>query len=660
MKRKRFYKGIAASLALCMLIPSMSYAAAGEETETAAGGSAVQIQTDTKTADVPEMNVQEQTDQPEISEQEVADAVLPEKPEQEPADTDVSEKSEQEPADTVLSEMKIEKVPSEEIAEFAEAYSERQKEKADANKISMNKAITDKAAMNKAAVQKSSEPDNDGSIIPENQWLQTASTRVWYFGDGLFYSLKNGQMDVLGFWIVGATAVQSGDIWTVEGGTEYEYEEYKNTFGNEPPLPEELEHLRPDDPNPNPNPGDGDDDKDDPDNPGTGEPDPDDSDNPGTDDPDPDNPGIDDPDPDDPEPGDSAPKGEWIVGRNKLSCYWVFDGWDDLIYETTIWEGFPDTSYLKPTDYTGYWVTPARVVWDEDDTSEGLVAGWIVDVGPDFDQSLTYDQMYSVYGKYPPIPDGLEHIYIVQDNSPQDGDDEDTDSNGSDEPTGDSSDLDKGDGASDNNSDDVSGEDSEESGAEDPEQEDTDTDSENRQPDGANDTETKKPEHNENVEKTVDLLAEKLKEAGIQIAKDQLEKWADHFLEKYPPLNTAKNTLEKINAACELYKTGKQIAEDWAKVTEAQEKADQAGMRNEEVAPFAKKWTSEIAENVYDLLPTEWTDFFLITNDQTEKILGEKAGNWAAGFVNYVQKPAYQQRDALREFGNENPEMSYN
>ena len=158
----------------------------------------------------------------------------------------------------------------------------------------------------------------------------------------------------------------------------------------------------------------------------------------------------------------------------------------------------------------------------------------------------------------------------------------------------------------------------------------------------------------------MDLLAEKLKEAGIQIAKDQLEKWADHFLEKYPPLNTAKNTLEKINALCELYKTGKQIAEDWAKVTEAQEKADQAGVRNEEVAPFAKKWTSEIAENVYDLLPTEWTDFFLITNDQTGKILGEKAGNWAAGFVNYVQKPAYQQRDILRGFGNENPEMSYN
>ena len=83
----------------------------------------------------------------------MADAVLPEKPEQEPADTDVSEKTEQEPADAVLPEMKIEKMPSEEIAEFAEAYSERQKEKADANKISMNKAITDKAAMNKAAVR---------------------------------------------------------------------------------------------------------------------------------------------------------------------------------------------------------------------------------------------------------------------------------------------------------------------------------------------------------------------------------------------------------------------------------------------------------------------------------------------------------------------------
>ena len=117
------------------------------------------------------------------------------------------------------------------------------------------------------------------------------------------------------------------DIWTVEGGTEYEYEEYKNAFGNEPPLPEELDHLRPDDPDPNPNPGDGDDDKDDPDNPGTDDPDPDDPDNPGTDDPDPDdpdNPGTDDPDPDDPdtpgiddpdpdEPDQPVPAaGEWL------------------------------------------------------------------------------------------------------------------------------------------------------------------------------------------------------------------------------------------------------------------------------------------------------------------------------------------------------------
>lgn len=649
MKRKRFYKGIAASLALCMLIPSLAYAAAGEETEVVTEESAVQTQTDAEVSEVLEIFVQEQADQPEISDQE-------------PADADLSEKPEQEPVDAVLPEIKTEKMPSDEIAEFAELYSERQKE--------IEKTAVNKAAMNKAAVQKFAEPDNVGSIIPENQWLQTASTRVWYFGDGLFYSLKDNQMDVLGFWIVGATAVQNGDIWTVEGGTKYEYEEYKNTFGKEPPLPEELENLRPEDPNPNPNPGDGDDDKDNPDNPGTGEPDPDDPDNPGTDDPDPDDPdnpgtddsdpGTDDPDPDEPEPGDSAPKGEWIVGRNKVSCYWVFDGWDDLIYETTIWEGFPDTSYLKPTGYTGYWVTPAWVVWDEDDTSDGLVAGWIVDVGPDFEQGLTYDEVYSVYGKYPPIPDGLEHIYIVQDNPPQGGGDEDTDSDGSNEPTDDSSDLDKGEGVPDNNPGDASGEDSEESGSVDPEQEDADTDSENRQPDGANDAENKKSERDENVEKAVDLLAEKLKEAGIQIAKDQLEKWADHFWEKYPPLNTAKNTLEKINAAYELYKTGKQIAEDWAKVTEAQEKADQAGVRNEEVAPFAKKWTSEIAENVYDLLPTEWTDFFLITNDQTGKILGEKAGNWAAGFVNYVQKPAYQQRDILREFGNENPEMSYN
>ena len=41
MKRKRFYKGIAASLALCMLIPSMSYAAAGEDTEVLTEESAV-------------------------------------------------------------------------------------------------------------------------------------------------------------------------------------------------------------------------------------------------------------------------------------------------------------------------------------------------------------------------------------------------------------------------------------------------------------------------------------------------------------------------------------------------------------------------------------------------------------------------------------------
>lgn len=609
MKRKRFYKGIAASLALCMLIPSMSYAAAGEETEVVTEESAVQTQTDAEVSEVLEISVQEQADQPEISDQE-------------PADADLSEKPEQEPVDAVLPEIKTEKMPSDEIAEFAE-------------------------------------PDNDGSIIPENQWLQTASTRVWYFGGGLLYSLKDNQMDVLGFWIVGATAVQNGDIWTVEGGTKYEYEEYKNTFGKEPPLPEELENLRPEDPNPNPNPGDGDDDKDDPDNPGTGEPDPDDPDNPGTDDPDPDNT-------DTPEDGDRAPAGEWLIDRDKNRCYWVFDGWDDVLYSTEIWEGFPDVNCLKPTDYNDYsydgvWCTPAWVEWDVRGTDEGRAPGWEMKAGVYYAQGFSYNDFYSACGTYPPVPDGMEHLYGTGKDDPlQDGDDEDTDLDGSDEPTGDSSDLDKGDGASDNNSDDVSGEDSEKSGAGDPEQEDADTDSENRQPDGANDTETKKPERNENVEKIVDLLAEKLKEAGIQIAKDQLEKWADHFLEKYPPLNTAKNTLEKINAACELYKTGKQIAEDWAKVTEAQEKADQAGVRNEEVAPFAKKWTSEIAENVYDLLPTEWTDFFLITNDQTGKILGEKAGNWAAGFVNYVQKPAYQQRDILREFGNENPEMSYN
>ena len=642
MKRKRFYKGIAASLALCMLIPSLAYAAAGEETETAAGGSAVQIQTDTKTADVPEMNVQEQTDQPEISEQEVADAVLPEKPEQEPADTDVSEKSEQEPADAVLPEMKIEKMPSEEIAEFAEAYSERQKEKADANKISMNKAITDKAAMNKAAVQKSSEPDNDGSIIPENQWLQTASTRVWYFGDGLFYSLKNGRMDVLGFWIVGATAVQNGDIWTVEGGTEYEYEEYKNAFGNEPPLPEELDHLRPDDPDPNPNPGDGDDDKDDPDNPGTGDSDPDDPDNPGTDDPDPDdpdNPGTDDPDPDDPDtPGIDDPDPDEPGTDNPDPEDPDNPGTDDPdpVVPEEIHIGYiPRDEWVQIGSTYYYWIWGTLSVCSLPDggqredlrwhlITEGIYESqdgdlWITD------REYTYEEFSSTIDltEYPPF---LPDFSKPDDNNP-DTEDEDSAAN---DPT-------------DLNDKDIA-----------------DTDSENRQPDGANDTETKKLERNENVEKTVDLLAEKLKEAGVQIAKDQLEKWADHFLEKYPPLNTAKNTLEKINAACELYKTGKQIAEDWANVTEAQEKADQAGVRNEEVAPFAKKWTSEIAENVYDLLPTEWTDFFLITNDQTGKILGEKAGNWAAGFVNYVQKPAYQQRDILREFGNENPEMSYN
>ena len=642
MKRKRFYKGIAASLALCMLIPSMSYAAAGEETEVVTEESAVQIQTDTKTADVPEMNVQEQTDQPEIPEQEVSDAVLPEKPEQEPADTDVSEKSEQEPADAVLPEMKIEKMPSEEIAEFAEAYSERQKEKADANKISMNKAITDKAAMNKAAVQKSSEPDNDGSIIPENQWLQTASTRVWYFGDGLFYSLKNGRMDVLGFWIVGATAVQNGDIWTVEGGTEYEYEEYKNAFGNEPPLPEELDHLRPDDPDPNPNPGDGDDDKDDPDNPGTGDSDPDDPDNPGTDDPDPDdpdNPGTDDPDPDDPDtPGIDDPDPDEPGTDNPDPEDPDNPGTDDPdpVVPEEIHIGYiPRDEWVQIGSTYYYWIWGTLSVCSLPDggqredlrwhlITEGIYESqdgdlWITD------REYTYEEFSSTIDltEYPPF---LPDFSKPDDNNP-DTEDEDSAAN---DPT-------------DLNDKDIA-----------------DTDSENRQPDGANDTENKKSERNENVEKAVDLLAEKLKEAGIQIAKDQLEKWADHFLEKYPPLNTAKNTLEKINAACELYKTGKQIAEDWAKVTEAQEKADQAGVRNEEVAPFAKKWTSEIAENVYDLLPTEWTDFFLITNDQTGKILGEKAGNWAAGFVNYVQKPAYQQRDILREFGNENPEMSYN
>ena len=53
MKRKRLYKGIAASLALCMLIPSMSYAAAGEDTEVLTEESAVQTQTDVETVDVP-------------------------------------------------------------------------------------------------------------------------------------------------------------------------------------------------------------------------------------------------------------------------------------------------------------------------------------------------------------------------------------------------------------------------------------------------------------------------------------------------------------------------------------------------------------------------------------------------------------------------------
>lgn len=603
MKRKRFYKGIAASLALCMLIPSMSYAAAGEETEVVTEESAVQTQTDAEVSEVLEISVQEQADQPEISDQE-------------PADADLSEKPEQEPVDAVLPEIKTEKMPSDEIAEFAE-------------------------------------PDNDGSIIPENQWLQTASTRVWYFGGGLLYSLKDNQMDVLGFWIVGATAVQNGDIWTVEGGTKYEYEEYKNTFGKEPPLPEELENLRPEDPNPNPNPGDGDDDKDDPDNPGTGEPDPDDPDNPGTDDPgtddpdpdDPDNPGIDDPDPD--EPDQPVPQvGEWVNNIEMGGMFYIFSG--DLIYSHYT---------LEPVEFEldkHNWIVGAKLEYCGDNMWE-LMEG----------EGKTYLQMKEYLGHIPPIPPEFVDVYMnyyegvpLPDDSDQDDDSDqngDPNQNEPDDPANPDN-PDKG----QSDSDDVSGEDSEKSGAGDPEQEDADTDSENRQPDGANDTETKKPERNENVEKIVDLLAEKLKEAGIQIAKDQLEKWADHFLEKYPPLNTAKNTLEKINAACELYKTGKQIAEDWAKVTEAQEKADQAGVRNEEVAPFAKKWTSEIAENVYDLLPTEWTDFFLITNDQTGKILGEKAGNWAAGFVNYVQKPAYQQRDILREFGNENPEMSYN
>lgn len=635
MKRKRFYKGIAASLALCMLIPSMSYAAAGEETEVVTEESAVQTQTDAEVSEVLEIFVQEQADQPEISDQE-------------PADADLSEKPEQEPVDAVLPEIKTEKMPSDEIAEFAELYSERQKE--------IEKTAVNKAAMNKAAVQKFAEPDNVGSIIPENQWLQTASTRVWYFGDGLFYSLKDNQMDVLGFWIVGATAVQNGDIWTVEGGTKYEYEEFKNTFGKEPPLPEELENLRPEDPNPNPNPGDGDDDKDDPDNPGTGEPDPDDPDNPGTDDPgtddpdpdDPDNPGIDDPDPD--EPDQPVPQvGEWVNNIEAGGMFYIFSG--DLIYSHYT---------LEPVEYEldkHNWIVGAKLEYWGDNVWE-LMEG----------ESKTYLQMKEYLGHIPPIPPEFVDVYMnyyegapLPDDPDQDDDsDQNGDPNQNDDPNQNEPDDTDNPDQGQPDSDDVSGEDSEESGSVDPEQEDADTDSENRQPDGANDAENKKSERDENVEKAVDLLAEKLKEAGIQIAKDQLEKWADHFWEKYPPLNTAKNTLEKINAAYELYKTGKQIAEDWAKVTEAQEKADQAGVRNEEVAPFAKKWTSEIAENVYDLLPTEWTDFFLITNDQTGKILGEKAGNWAAGFVNYVQKPAYQQRDILREFGNENPEMSYN
>lgn len=650
MKRKRFYKGIAASLALCMLIPSMSYAAAGEETEVVTEKSAVQIQTDTKTADVPEMNVQEQTDQLETSDQKPA--VTPEissvKPvdasgistQESTADEDRQKDQDvQDQADTVLSEIKTEKMPSDEIAEIAELYSERQKEM---EKSAVNKAATNKAAMNKAAVQKFAEPDNVGSIIPENQWLQTASTRVWYFGDGLFYSLKDNQMDVLGFWIVGAAAVQNGDIWTVEGGTEYEYEEYKNAFGNEPPLPEELDHLRPDDPDPNPNPGDGDDDKDDPDNPGIGDSDPEDPDNPGTDDPDPDdpdNPGTDDPDPDAPDtPGIDDPNPDEPGTDNPDPEDPDNPGTDDPdpVVPEEIHIGYiPRDEWVQIGSTYYYWIWGTLSVCSLPDggqredlrwhlITEGIYESqdgdlWITD------REYTYEEFSSTIDltEYPPF---LPDFSKPDDNNP-DTEDEDSAAN---DPT-------------DLNDKDIA-----------------DTDSENRQPDGANDTETKKLERNENVEKAVDLLAEKLKEAGIQIAKDQLEKWADHFLEKYPPLNTAKNTLEKINAACELYKTGKQIAEDWAKVTEAQEKADQAGVRNEEVAPFAKKWTSEIAENVYDLLPTEWTDFFLITNDQTGKILGEKAGNWAAGFVNYVQKPAYQQRDILREFGNENPEMSYN
>lgn len=390
-----------------------------------------------------------------------------------------------------------------------------------------------------------------------------------------------------------------------------------------------MTEMRPDDPNPNPNPGDGDDDKDAPDNPGTDDSDPDDPDNPGTDDPDPDDqdtPGIDDPDPDEPgtdnpdpedpdNPGTDDP--DPVVPEEIHIGYIPRDEWVQIgsTYYYWIWGtlsacSLPDGGQRE--DLRWHLITEGIYESQDGDL-------WITD------REYTYEEFSSTIDltEYPPF---LPDFSKPDDNNP-DTEDEDSAAN---DPT-------------DLNDKDIA-----------------DTDSENRQPDGANDTENKKSERNENVEKTVDLLAEKLKEAGIQIAKDQLEKWVDHFLEKYPPLNTAKNTLEKINAACEPYKTGKQIAEDWAKVTEAQEKADQAGVRNEEVAPFAKKWTSEIAENVYDLLPTEWTDFFLITNDQTGKILGEKAGNWAAGFVNYVQKPAYQQRNILREFGNESPEMSYN
>lgn len=653
MKRKRFYKGIAASLALCMLIPSLAYAAAGEETETAAGGSAVQIQTDTKTADVPEMNVQEQTDQPEISEQEVADAVLPEKPEQEPADTDVSEKSEQEPADAVLSEMKMEKMPSEEIAEFAEAYSERQKEKADANKISMNKAITDKAAMNKAAAQKSSEPDNDGSVIPENQWLQTASTRVWYFGDGLFYSLKDNQMDVLGFWIVGATAVQNGDIWTVEGGTEYEYEEYKNTFGKEPPLPEELENLRPEDPNPNPNPGDGDDDKDDPDNPGTGEPDPDDPDNPGTGDPDPDDPGTDDPDPDDPDnPGidDSDPDDPDNPGTDDPDPDDPDNpGTDDTdpddpdsdndapdpVVPEEIHIGYiPRDEWVQIGSTYYYWIWGSLSVCSLPDGGQKEELRWhLITEGiyESQDGDLWITGRGYTYEEFSSTIDRAEYPSYLPDFSEPDDNSQDT--GDGDSSANDSTDL--------NNKDIV----------------------DNTNTEKTDDAQDRQSERDKTIEETAETLADILKRAGVQIAKDKLEEWVDEMFEKYPALDKGRKTLNRINAAYDLYKSGKELSEDWARVQEAQAKANEAGVRNEEIAPFAKKWTSKVTENAYDLIPpevTDVTDFFGITNDQTGEILGEKAGNWAAGFVNYVQKPAYQQRDILREFGNENPEMSYN